>query len=54
MVNFTIENKTYCFRIGPAVLDTHINLFQDGSNQKFVGLGLPVYGLATPLRLSYE
>ena len=35
---------------------THINLFQavEGSNQRFVGLGLPVYGLATPLRLSYE
>ena len=35
---------------------THINLFQavEGSNQKFVGPGLPVYELATPLRLSYE
>ena len=35
---------------------THINLFQavEGSNQKFVGPGLPVYELATLLRLSYE
>ena len=30
------------------------HLAVEGSNQKFVGPGLPVYELATPLRLSYE
>ena len=32
MANFTTENNTYCFRIGPAFLDTRLIDFRKYSN----------------------
>ena len=42
MANFTTENNTYCFRIGPAFLDTWITTFD------FVNVGMQCYSTVNP------
>ena len=54
MLLYSYDRRTTQLNSQPLAQPYSTTQAVEGSNQRFVGPGLPVYGLATPLCLSYE